>query len=651
MRSFLKIISVFLASLSLSAIAFCTPAAADDAYVTELEKKGFPSDYAEKLAKLHKKHPEWTFEPLDVTKLSGGRYTWDYILYMETEDNPKRSLVPNGNDYIKLRDLSSYEQYDSGWWKASRATVGYFMDPRNFIDEQQIFQFYDLKWSDSVTLEAVEAALKGTFMENKKLDGEYSDTTYARFFYDTGKELGASPVYLAARVRAEQGTSGNSSLINGLCGDKLWYYYSNRITGSENGHLIKAPTSGYTEAQLKAYNGLYNYFNIGAAGTGYFAIYLGGMNEAKKGTPEKSKEWGGASWNTRWKAIYGGAFKATNTYINDYQNTPYFQKFNVDPRSSRNFWGQYMQSVHGSTNVATTFYNSFKENKMLDLPYSFLIPVFDGMPDSCPYPDGSELAVRKYVYDEEVNTADFVDISALKGIKKRYNNGVSWRVFAGETGKYLSLGNVDLSKYSSVCIEYSVSADFDCDECGITSYIGLVSDPGHIYGGEGSDEDLSADIGHTKIKNGKNGYLHRSAITVDLTDTAYCGPVYLTAYTQKKQTYLIHNIVFLTKKGYDAPEPEYAETEPETETETETEKETETETETETVTETENAVPAIQTETETGAVSGQTGAVSVPLVILVSASAALIVGFCVFISVKSILNSKKNKEKKEDEKD
>jgi len=650
MKTGIRILSVLFAlSLLLPAVFSVAVSAENEAYVKELTDKGFPQDYAEKLTVLHKKHPEWTFEPINITELSGGKYTWEYVLYMETEDNPKRSLVPNGDSYVVLRDMSSYEQYDSGWWKASRATVEYFMDPRNFIDEQQIFQFYDLKWSDSVTLKAVEAAVKGTFMENKKLDYEYSDTTYAQFFYDTGKELGASPVYLAARVRAEQGTSGSSSLINGLCGDKLWYYYSNKITGSENGHLIKAPTSGYTEAQLKSYNGLYNYFNIGAAGTGYFAIYLGGMNEAKKGTPEKAAEWGGASWNTRWKSIYGGAYKATNTYINDYQNTPYFQKFNVDPRSSRNFWGQYMQSIHGSTNVATTFYNSFKENKMLDLPYSFLIPVFDGMPDSCPYPDGSELAVRKYVYNDDTETADFIDMSKLDGVKKRYAKGkVTWRVFAGETGKYLPLGKVDLSKYSSVCIEYSVAANFDRDACGINSYIGLITDPEHIYGGEGSEEDLTADVGHKRINDGKNGYLHRAAITIDLTDAAYCGPVYLSAYTQENQVYLIHNIVFLTAKGYDAPEPIYAKTEPETETETDTEAVTETETETET----EEAVEAIQTETETERINEQTGAVSVPLIMIVSVSASLIVGFCVFISVRSIMKNKKPKENiQTDEKD
>ena len=390
MKKNVKILSALLAALMfVSCIGTVSVSAADQEYINSLIEKGFPEDYAKKLELLHRKHPTWTFEPLKVTELSGGKYTWEYVLYQETDASPSRNLVYNSDTYKKWRHLSN-QQFDSGWWRASTETVSYFLDPRNFLTNDQIFQFYDLKWNDSIPQSAVEAVTRGTFMENKMLDGKYSDKTYAEYFYEVGKELGANPVYLAARVRAEQGTAGTSPLINGNVGDKLWYYYSNGVTGKdEAGHIINAPTSGYTQEQLLSYNGYYNYFNIGSAGTGYFNIYKNGIDEAKKGTAVMKDAWDGdASWNMHWKSIYGGAYAATDKYINDYQNTPYLQKFNVDPRSKRNFWGQYMQSITGAQGMATQSYNSYNDNGLLELPFEFLIPVYEGMPEKpCPHPD------------------------------------------------------------------------------------------------------------------------------------------------------------------------------------------------------------------------------------------------------------------------
>lgn len=436
-----KTISFILCATLLISALIAVPANAGGyefrTYRASLIEKGFPYDYADKLAALHERHPSWSFEPINVTEMSGGEYTWDHCVYMETDANVKRSLVHNSSPYVNWRHPSN-QQFDSGWWRASVETVKHFMDPRNFFDDEQIFQFYDLKWNDSITLDAVKAVVRGTFMENKKLDGKYSDITYAEFFYQIGKELDVSPVYLAARVRAEQGTAGTSPLINGNVGDMLWYYYSNKMTGKDSaGHIINAPTSGYTEANLKSYNGYYNYFNIGSAGTGYFEIYKNGITEAKKGTPDKKDEWGGdASWNMHWKSIYGGAYSATNKYVNDYQNTPYFQKFNVDPRSSRNFWGQYMQSILGSVGMATQSYNTFKENNMIDLPYTFLIPVYNGMPDYTPHPDVlasgvSPALVNTYVDERSFDNGVF---SLLGWVGYNFEmNRLGYSIDGGET--------------------------------------------------------------------------------------------------------------------------------------------------------------------------------------------------------------------------
>ncbi len=351
-----------------------------DPYTQSLIDKGFPASYAEKLTELHYLHPTWEFEPLLITDMKS-EYTWEYVLFQET-DNPKRNLVNKADSYAAYRHPTNTQLYDSGWYQAAYETVCYFMDPENWLNEKDIFMFQDLKYSDAITVDIVESALAGTFMSNTIL---YDDVTYAAYLVDAGKQLDVDPLHLAARLRQEQG-AGNSPLIKGTCGDKLWYYYQNNVQ-TENGKQVLAPASGYTEAELTAYNGLYNYFNIGAAGTGYFAIYLGAMNEAQKGTPEMAEEWGGnASWDTPAKAIYGGAYKLTNKYVGDYQNTLYLQKFNVDPRSSRNFWGQYMQNIGAAVTEARTIFNSLHSSECLDLPYHFLIPVYEGKPESNPDP-------------------------------------------------------------------------------------------------------------------------------------------------------------------------------------------------------------------------------------------------------------------------
>lgn len=386
MKSLSRFLNALLA-FSLLCSALLLPAAATqeqeqvNAYTQGLIDKGFPASYAEALTELHYLHPTWEFEPLLITDMKE-QYTWDYVLAQET-DNPKRNLIGKDSKLSAYRHATNTELYDSGWYAASYEAVSYFMDPENFLNEKDIFMFQNLMYSDAIGAEVVESALAGTFMANATL---YDDVTYASYLVDVGKALNVDPLHLAARLRQEQGVSGNSPLIKGACGDKLWYYYNNQIQ-TEDGKQILAPASGYTEDALTAYNGLYNYFNIGAAGTGYFAIYLGAMKEAQKGTPEMAEEWGGSgAWDTPAKAIYGGAYKLTSKYVGDYQNTVYLQKFNVDPRSSRNFWGQYMQNVGAAVSEARTVFNSLYAMDCLELPHHFLIPVYEGKPELSPDP-------------------------------------------------------------------------------------------------------------------------------------------------------------------------------------------------------------------------------------------------------------------------
>jgi len=251
MKKYTRIISIIMALLMLGVTPLpITATDADDGYKQHLLSLGFPEDYIEPLYELHLLHPEWSFEPLKVTSLNS-KYSWDYVIRMETVDSPKRSLISASPAYTAYRHATNKELYDSGWYQASTATVEYFMDPRNFLNEKDIFQFENLSFSPTVTVEQIESALNGTFMERAVLD---NGKTYAEYFLEVGKELGINPLHLASRARQEQG-KGTSAQISGLGGDKLWYYYSNKIQ-SEGDRIVYAPATGHTEQELKGYNGL-----------------------------------------------------------------------------------------------------------------------------------------------------------------------------------------------------------------------------------------------------------------------------------------------------------------------------------------------------------------------------------------------------------
>ena len=352
-----------------------------EAYCQSLIEKGFPHDYAVCLTELHMLHPTWEFTPLLITD-TNALYTWDYVIDRETEKG-ETNVVPSGLEYAAYQHPFNLTVYDSGYYQASRETVEYFMDPRNFLNETDIFQFYTLTGRDGKsvdTADAVKSLLKGTFMEDTVLENGIS---YADYFVRVGTELGIDPIFLAAKVRQEQGSGGTSPLISGNCGTKLWEFYRDQTSKTDSGQIVNPPLSGHSKDELLTLNGYYNYFNVGATGKGVFQIYYNAMQYAIKGTADMKNAWGGNSaWNTRWKAIYGGAYFIKTGYIDSYQSCVYLQKFNVDGRASTNFSKQYMTAVFGALSESRTLFQSFAAIDALDTPIGFLIPVYEGMPTS-----------------------------------------------------------------------------------------------------------------------------------------------------------------------------------------------------------------------------------------------------------------------------
>lgn len=322
----------------------------------EYRDLGFPNSFAERLCALSAEHPEWEFEPLFITEISrtiGEEYDFETVVARETEVK-ERNLVFAKADYSDYW-ASEKKSYDSGFYAASEEAVAYFLDPRNFLTEEGVFQFLPLSSTRECSMAGVERALSGSAPEKAPLAGGKG---MAEVLSELGEKWKIHPLHLAVRLRQEQGEAGNA-LLWGTAGDYL------EEIGAKGGEEL---------------NGYYNPFNISASGNSEAEIYRSGALFAKK-----------MGWTSLDAALAGGVEYLAKKYVLCYQNTLYLQKWNVDARSaengkSRNFWGQYMQNIGGAKLEAQAVFSAFEKASLLEEKLSFLIPVYEKMPEK-PAPD------------------------------------------------------------------------------------------------------------------------------------------------------------------------------------------------------------------------------------------------------------------------
>lgn len=354
-------------------------------YRDKLLAAGFPRTYAEPLAKLQFKYPAWRFEKLPIEDLE-----WKAIVAKEL--TPSWNLVVYANwavgkwNRLKEKNYTPYyakdaKAYDSGsWYQASEEAIAYFMDPRNFLNAQDVFMFETLGFdARSQTLSAVEATLSKTFMAKKCYDD--SKKTFAELVHSVGERYGVSPVFLAGRLSSEQGSGSTQAF--GTIGNTLVGYAAktNDTVGTaviwgkrftrDNEATKKVLARGAAE-----YNGYYNFFNFRAYGLGLFEIKYNAYIEAKTADAKYC-----GPWNTQARAIEGGSIKIKERYIDSYRHTRYLQKFSVLAEAGSFRWKQYMQNIAAPLIESRNTYKSYKVAKTLKNPYRFLIPVYKSMPD------------------------------------------------------------------------------------------------------------------------------------------------------------------------------------------------------------------------------------------------------------------------------
>ena len=279
-----------------------------------MTKQGFPESYKPGLRALHKAHPNWGFTAYNTN------VAWNDAL---TKQSRNGAALIHKSLPAKYRKSES-KQVEPGWYNADSRVVAYYMDPRNFLTENNIYMFEDLSYKPAYQTAGVVANI----LQPSKLP---ANGFTANLFVNAGKNNNISPVFLAARARQETGDG------------------SSAITGKTK--------LGKT----------YNPFNIGAFG-GTDPLYNGLLYAKGKG------------WNTPAKAIEGGAAIIAKNYINKGQYTLYYQRFNVRNGEAKVGTHQYMTNIMAAYSESLSTKNSYNSFGVSKQALVFEIPIYKNMP-------------------------------------------------------------------------------------------------------------------------------------------------------------------------------------------------------------------------------------------------------------------------------
>ena len=319
-----------------------------------LTAQGFPDSYKAQLQALHAMYPSWKFEA-QITNLK-----WDDVIAAESEVGVNTVHDSSSPSSWKSTATGAYNwstgkwtEIDSGGWvSASKEIIEYYMDPRNFLDSTNVFQFlkqsYDAKSEDVAAVrENLKNMCAGSFLA-KGYGGN------AEAYYDDIMNAGAkykvSPYVLAAMIMQEQGKDGSGSSISG---------------------------------KVQGYKGYYNFFNVGAyAKNGMTAVERGLWYASGSGKGETSYH---RPWNNRTDSILGGAKHYGEGFVSVGQDTMYLKKFDL---VGNLYTHQYMTNVGGGCSEGRLMASAYDETTRKS-ELVFKIPVFKSMPKTpCEKPTG-----------------------------------------------------------------------------------------------------------------------------------------------------------------------------------------------------------------------------------------------------------------------
>lgn len=370
-------------------------------YAFKNQLTDFPQSYHNDLILLHSIYPNWTFkaDKLNVTfaeavaleepynrKQVYGKLSSDGIM-------ENASWLSMDDGYYNWNSNTWPDSTNDGWYGASREVIAHYIDPRNFLNANDIYVYMvqtdDNKNSSNIDINNV---LYGTFLLNGYNDP--SDTayngSYTKVIFEASNQSGINPFVLGATIKQEQGVNGTSALISGA-----------RFT-----------------YQDEVYEGFYNFFNFGASGKTKQEVIRNGLLFAKE-----------KGWNTRSQSIIEGAKRYRNRYIDVEQNTYFYKNFNFINLS--NFPHQYAQNVQDSYTSAKTLRTAYSLSK--DKALTFRIPVYkdNSLPEKkCSLPDVNTKKNNYYLNN--------ITVEGLTPSFSRYNYEYALSI-GGNTNIYIDL--------------------------------------------------------------------------------------------------------------------------------------------------------------------------------------------------------------------
>ena len=354
-----------------------------------MQQAGFPASYWSGLCTLKTSHNNWNF--VAVKDENGSAIDWN--MSVNAEASCGKNYISSSSD-SKHIDTSCTKSGDSGYSPVSQEAVRYYMDPRNFLNEVNIFMFEGQTVNQNISTDTYKTASTKIFGNNFLVQNIPELPEYIK---TASEATGVSQTALATRIKQEL---GNAKLTS----------------GDYNGQLYSVVSGDYTTRYGWTYNGAsvdnyYNFFNVaaydGSNVTQNAIIYA--YNHKWGGTGDKNTD--------RQLAVTGGAAFLNNKYINAGQDTIYFQKFNVYPKvPTSRYLNQYMTNIKAPVSESKITYNAYKDAGVLDSAFTFYIPVYSGMNNpsytESNVQDNNSTTPQKPAVDSIVNNAGF-----------RYSNG------------------------------------------------------------------------------------------------------------------------------------------------------------------------------------------------------------------------------------